>query len=276
MAATRERDPLPQAPQPAADLHRVAASGQHGRRARRAGRAAERAGAPRSRSGPTPAGCRMASASLGFDIGPTETPIVPVLIGPLEKTFLMWRRLFDAGVFTNPVAPPAVPDLAVPAPDQPHGDAHLRPDRFRARAVRPHRPGAGGHLTPAAARPRGAGPTGPQALHRPPLPTPRAGPDLGPAVASGRRRPPLPHQEPVLRARRSRIFPRRARRGGRRPHRGHQQPAAQRDPRRPGRLLRLLRVHRRPGGRRRAVRRRGRNGAARGGTTCSAGPAPSR
>ncbi|MBA3761241.1 MAG: aminotransferase class I/II-fold pyridoxal phosphate-dependent enzyme [Gemmatimonadales bacterium] len=47
--------------------------------------------------------------SLGFDIGPTDTPIVPVLIGPLEKTFLMWRRLFDAGVFTNPVGPPAVP-----------------------------------------------------------------------------------------------------------------------------------------------------------------------
>jgi 8-amino-7-oxononanoate synthase len=46
---------------------------------------------------------------LGFDIGPTETPIIPVLIGPLEKTFLMWRKLFDAGVFTNPVAPPAVP-----------------------------------------------------------------------------------------------------------------------------------------------------------------------
>ena len=47
--------------------------------------------------------------ALGFEIGPTQTPIVPVLIGPLEKTFLMWRRLFDAGVFTNPVAPPAVP-----------------------------------------------------------------------------------------------------------------------------------------------------------------------
>lgn len=46
---------------------------------------------------------------LGYDIGPTETPIVPVLIGPLEKTFLFWRRLFDAGVFTNPVVPPAVP-----------------------------------------------------------------------------------------------------------------------------------------------------------------------
>jgi 8-amino-7-oxononanoate synthase len=47
--------------------------------------------------------------SLGFDIGPTQTPIVPVLIGPLDTTFLFWRKLFDAGVFTNPVAPPAVP-----------------------------------------------------------------------------------------------------------------------------------------------------------------------
>lgn len=47
--------------------------------------------------------------SLGFDIGPTETPIVPVLIGPLDTTFLFWRKLYDAGVFTNPVVPPAVP-----------------------------------------------------------------------------------------------------------------------------------------------------------------------
>jgi 8-amino-7-oxononanoate synthase len=47
--------------------------------------------------------------SLGFDIGPSETPIVPVLIGPLEKTLVVWRELFDAGVFTNPVVPPAVP-----------------------------------------------------------------------------------------------------------------------------------------------------------------------
>lgn len=47
--------------------------------------------------------------SLGFDIGPTETPIIPVLIGPLDKTFVFWRKLYDAGVFTNPVVPPAVP-----------------------------------------------------------------------------------------------------------------------------------------------------------------------
>jgi len=47
--------------------------------------------------------------SLGFDIGPSETPIVPVLIGPLDKMLVVWRKLFDAGVFTNPVPPPAVP-----------------------------------------------------------------------------------------------------------------------------------------------------------------------
>ena len=47
--------------------------------------------------------------SVGFDIGPTATPIVPVLIGPLERTFLFWRKLFENGVFTNPVVPPAVP-----------------------------------------------------------------------------------------------------------------------------------------------------------------------
>ena len=50
-------------------------------------------------------GCR----SLGFNIGTTETPIVPVLIGSLHNTFSFWRALFDAGVFTNPVVPPAVP-----------------------------------------------------------------------------------------------------------------------------------------------------------------------
>lgn len=47
--------------------------------------------------------------SMGFVTGPTETPIVPIIIGPLDRTLLFWRQLFDAGVFTNPVAPPAVP-----------------------------------------------------------------------------------------------------------------------------------------------------------------------
>ncbi|MGB6851780.1 MAG: aminotransferase class I/II-fold pyridoxal phosphate-dependent enzyme, partial [Thermoanaerobaculia bacterium] len=48
--------------------------------------------------------------SLGFDTGETQTPVVPVIVGELEDTFLFWCKLFDAGVFTNPVIPPAVPE----------------------------------------------------------------------------------------------------------------------------------------------------------------------
>ncbi len=47
--------------------------------------------------------------SLGFDVGSAETPIVPLRIGDMEKTLLLWRALFDGGVFTNPVLSPAVP-----------------------------------------------------------------------------------------------------------------------------------------------------------------------
>src|SRR5260370_21668178 len=52
--------------------------------------------------------------SLGFEIGPTRTALVPVLIGPLQKTFLFWRKLFEAGVVTNPLAPPAPPPSPCP------------------------------------------------------------------------------------------------------------------------------------------------------------------
>jgi len=47
--------------------------------------------------------------TLGFDIGPTETPIVPVEVGALETMLTFWRKLYDAGIFTNPIVPPAVP-----------------------------------------------------------------------------------------------------------------------------------------------------------------------
>jgi 8-amino-7-oxononanoate synthase len=46
---------------------------------------------------------------LGFDTGPTRTPIVPVQVGEQERTFLFWRQLRDDGIFVNPVLPPAVP-----------------------------------------------------------------------------------------------------------------------------------------------------------------------
>jgi 7-keto-8-aminopelargonate synthetase-like enzyme len=47
--------------------------------------------------------------AMGFDIGHTETPIIPIIIHDYQKTLLFWRALFDAGVYTNPVVPPAVP-----------------------------------------------------------------------------------------------------------------------------------------------------------------------
>jgi 7-keto-8-aminopelargonate synthetase-like enzyme len=47
---------------------------------------------------------------LGYDIGASETPIIPVVIGELDEMLVFWKQIFDAGVFTNPVTPPAVPD----------------------------------------------------------------------------------------------------------------------------------------------------------------------
>ena len=46
--------------------------------------------------------------SLGFDIGNSVTPVVPIIIGDDTKTFTTWKKLFDNGVFVNPVISPAV------------------------------------------------------------------------------------------------------------------------------------------------------------------------
>ncbi len=47
--------------------------------------------------------------AMGYHTGNTETPIIPVLIHDLEKTFKLWMYLRDYGIFTNPVIAPAVP-----------------------------------------------------------------------------------------------------------------------------------------------------------------------
>ncbi|MEE8378286.1 MAG: aminotransferase class I/II-fold pyridoxal phosphate-dependent enzyme [Candidatus Aminicenantaceae bacterium] len=47
--------------------------------------------------------------AMGFNTGPTVTPIIPVIIGNDELTFLLWKMLRNDGVFTNPVIYPAVP-----------------------------------------------------------------------------------------------------------------------------------------------------------------------
>ena len=46
---------------------------------------------------------------MGFNVGDSVTPIVPVIIGDDDLTFLTWKRLFENGVFVNPVVSPAVP-----------------------------------------------------------------------------------------------------------------------------------------------------------------------
>ncbi|WP_434391174.1 aminotransferase class I/II-fold pyridoxal phosphate-dependent enzyme [Melittangium boletus] len=46
--------------------------------------------------------------AMGFDTGVSVTPVVPVHIGDQVKCFRFWKALHEAGVFANPVVPPAV------------------------------------------------------------------------------------------------------------------------------------------------------------------------
>lgn len=43
----------------------------------------------------------------GFEIGDTESPIIPLYVRDINKTFLVTKLAYDAGVFINPVIPPA-------------------------------------------------------------------------------------------------------------------------------------------------------------------------
>jgi 8-amino-7-oxononanoate synthase len=46
---------------------------------------------------------------MGYDVGATQTPVVPLRMGSMERAFDMWRFLTEAGIFVNVVVPPAVP-----------------------------------------------------------------------------------------------------------------------------------------------------------------------
>jgi 8-amino-7-oxononanoate synthase len=46
---------------------------------------------------------------LGFNIGNSQSPIVPIIIGDDLPTLFTWKNLFENGVFVNPVLSPAVP-----------------------------------------------------------------------------------------------------------------------------------------------------------------------
>lgn len=43
----------------------------------------------------------------GFEIGETESPIIPLYVRDIDKTFMVTKLAFDNGVFINPVIPPA-------------------------------------------------------------------------------------------------------------------------------------------------------------------------
>jgi 8-amino-7-oxononanoate synthase len=45
---------------------------------------------------------------LGYNTGPSETPIIPIIIGDEFRTIGLWMGLFEEGIYTNPVISPGV------------------------------------------------------------------------------------------------------------------------------------------------------------------------
>ena len=74
--------------------------------------------AVRARCSPTPSTCARACAHLGLKViepgtlpdgTVATTPVVPVMVGDDWQAVLLWKALFDAGVYTNVAIHPAVP-----------------------------------------------------------------------------------------------------------------------------------------------------------------------
>jgi 8-amino-7-oxononanoate synthase len=52
---------------------------------------------------------RTSYQAMGYQTGPSQTPIIPILVGDDEKGFMLWKLLREEGIFTTPVIYPAVP-----------------------------------------------------------------------------------------------------------------------------------------------------------------------
>lgn len=52
---------------------------------------------------------RTGLQEMGFSTGVSTTPIIPILIGSMEDTFMAWKMCYEAGLYTNAVVSPAVP-----------------------------------------------------------------------------------------------------------------------------------------------------------------------
>ena len=91
------------------------------------------------------------------------TPIIPVLIGDDWQAGLMWKGLYEAGVFVNTALHPAVPPGASLLRTSRHGHARPRDARPGAGGLRDRQGGLRGRARPAA-RPGRARPPPPAGL----------------------------------------------------------------------------------------------------------------
>jgi 8-amino-7-oxononanoate synthase len=53
---------------------------------------------------------RVRYREMGYDVGASETPIVPIFVGGAMDAMGLWKAVFEAGVYTNVAIPPAVPE----------------------------------------------------------------------------------------------------------------------------------------------------------------------
>ncbi len=113
----------------------------------------------------------------GFDTGPSQTPIIPAVVGEDMTAFKFVRRLIDEGVFANPVISPAVEPGNALIRLSPDGDPHRGRDPQGHGHHDPGGPGTGRHPRLTAAPPggpraaptrtRAGGPQGPPASFTP-------------------------------------------------------------------------------------------------------------
>tara|TARA_R110002096_G_scaffold329006_3_gene523029 strand:- start:13742 stop:14977 length:1236 start_codon:yes stop_codon:yes gene_type:complete len=79
--------------------------------------------------------------NMGFNVWTSQSPIIPVVIGDMMSCFQFWKDLFEEGVYTNAVVPPAVPQgqsLLRTSYSASHTDEHLNRilDAFRKVGIR--------------------------------------------------------------------------------------------------------------------------------------------
>jgi 8-amino-7-oxononanoate synthase len=52
---------------------------------------------------------RAGLTGMGYNMGPSVTPIIPIIIGDRDTTLIAWKMCYEKGLYTNAVVAPAVP-----------------------------------------------------------------------------------------------------------------------------------------------------------------------